>query len=274
MIMRLGVTMPRTAADGSPLTGTSFVDSVRRVERLGLDSLWAFDAIGRGFMLPDPLIAVSVAAAVTTRLTVGTCILQVPLRRPVELAHRILTAHMACQGRLLLGVGAGSTKVDFDAQGLDFTTRMQQFEDALAVMRKLWQGEQVGAADLTPWPSVIGGPKLLIGSWSGKHWIPRAAKEFDGWIASAAKTSYATLADGIRRYRDAGGTCAIVTNIAADLDAATGALPDDGPFHLRCGPSAAAERLHRLADLGFDEAILVPKTQTEKGLSGLRALSR
>ena len=272
--MRLGVTMPRTAADGSPLTGDTFVNGVRLVERVGFDSLWAFDAIGRGFMLPDPLIAVSVAAAVTQRLTVGTCILQVPLRRPVELAHRILTAHMACQGRLLLGVGAGSTKIDFDALGLDFSTRMQQFEDALVVMRKLWQGEQVGAANLTPWPSVIGGPKLLIGSWNGKQWIPRAAKEFDGWIASAAKTSYATLSDGIQRYRDAGGTRAIVTNIAADLAAATEALPDDGPFHLRCGAAAGAERLQRLAALGFDDAILVPKTQTEASLTALRALLR
>lgn len=272
--MKLGVTMPRSAADGSPLTGDAFVAMIQSIERVGLDSAWAFDAIGRGWMLPDPLIAVSVAAAVTKRITVGTCILQVPLRRPVELAHRILTAHMACQGRLLLGVGAGSTKVDFDAQGLDFTTRWQQFEDALAVMRKLWMGEQVGAANLTPWPSVIGGPKLLIGSWNGKQWIPRAAKEFDGWIASAAKTSYATLADGIRRYREAGGTRAIVTNIAADLDVATEPLPDDGPFHLRCDAKAAAERMSRLADLGFDDAIIVPKNHTEAHLAALRGLAR
>jgi alkanesulfonate monooxygenase SsuD/methylene tetrahydromethanopterin reductase-like flavin-dependent oxidoreductase (luciferase family) len=272
--MRLGVTMPRTAADGSPLTGDALINGARLVERVGLDSLWAFDAIGRGFMLPDPLIAVSVAAAMTQRLTVGTCILQVPLRRPVELAHRILAAHLACQGRLLLGVGAGSTKIDFDAIGLDFTTRMQQFDESLAIMRRLWQGEQVGAANLTPWPSVLGGPKLLIGSWSGKQWIPRAAKEFDGWIASAAKTSYAALADGIRRYRDAGGMRAIVTNIAADLDAPTAALSDDGPFHLRCGAGAGADRLRRLADLGFDDAILVPRVQTEASLTGLRALLR
>jgi alkanesulfonate monooxygenase SsuD/methylene tetrahydromethanopterin reductase-like flavin-dependent oxidoreductase (luciferase family) len=274
MTMRLGVTMPRTASDGSPLTGSAFTDGARLVERVGFDSLWAFDAIGRGFILPDPLIAVSVAAAVTQRLTVGTCILQVPLRRPVELAHRILTAHLACQGRLLLGVGAGSTKTDFDAIGLDFTTRMQQLDDALAVMRRLWQGEQVGAANLTPWPSVIGGPKLLIGSWSGKQWIPRAAKDFDGWIASAAKTSYATLADGIRRYRDAGGTRAIVTNIATDLAAPTDALADDVPFHLRCGRDAAADRLGRLADLGFDEAIVVPRGHGEASLAALRALLR
>src|SRR5437870_8943800 len=106
--MRLGLALPNATPDGRPLTGPALIAGARLVERAGFDSLWCFDAIGRGFILPDPLIAVSVAAAASERLTVGTCILQVPLRRPVELARSILTAHLICQGRLLLGVGAGS----------------------------------------------------------------------------------------------------------------------------------------------------------------------
>ena len=270
--MRLGVTIPRTSLDGGPLTSEALITGARLVERLGFDSLWCFDAIGRGFMLPDPLIAASVAAAVTERLTVGTCILQVPLRRPVELAHRILTTHLVCKGRFLLGVGAGSTKVDFEAVGVDYDTRLQAMDESLAIMRRLWQGDRVGVAELTPWPSALGGPKVLIGSWSGKQWIARAAKDFDGWIASGAKTSYATLADAIRRYRDAGGTRANVTTIAVDLEQPTMALPDDGPFHLRCGRDAAAERLARLAALGFDDAILVPRHHAEPALATLRGL--
>src|SRR5262245_61102306 len=270
--MRLGVTMPRSGADGGPLNGDALMAGAQLVERLGFDSLFAFDAIGRGFILPDPLIAVSVAAAATERLTVGTCILQVPLRRPVELAHRILTAHLICQGRLLLGVGAGSTRADFLAVGLDYDVRMQEFADALTVMRRLWSGEGVGTANLTPWPATIGGPKLLIGSWSGKQWIPRAAKDFDGWIASAAKTSFATLAEGIQRDRGAGGTRAIVTNIAVDLDQPTAALDDTAPFHLRCDRAEATERLRRLAGLGFDDAVLVRATHTEADLAAIRAL--
>src|SRR6185295_17645164 len=157
--MRLGINLPMTAADGGPLTGDALVAGAGLIEAAGFDSLWCFDAIGRGFILPDPLIAVSVAAAATERLTVGTCILQVPLRRPVELAHRILTASLVCGDRLLLGVGAGSTRADFEAVGLDFDTRMQQLDDALALIRRLWSGEQVGAANLMPWPATLGGPK-------------------------------------------------------------------------------------------------------------------
>lgn len=270
--MRLGVNLPMTAADGSPLSGEGLIAGARLIERAGFDGLWCFDAIGRGFILPDPLIAVSVAATVTERVTVGTCILQVPLRRPVELAHRILTAHLVCRGRLLLGVGAGSTRADFDAVGLDFDTRMQQLDEALALMRRLWRGEQAGAANLTPWPAALGGPPVLIGSWRGKQWIARAAKEFDGWIASAARTSYRTLAEGIRRYREAGGMRAVVTNIPVDLSAPTTPLSDTEPFHLRCAPETATDRLRRLAALGFDDAVLMRPAQTERDLAAMRKL--
>jgi alkanesulfonate monooxygenase SsuD/methylene tetrahydromethanopterin reductase-like flavin-dependent oxidoreductase (luciferase family) len=269
--MRLGLALPNATPDGRPLTGAALIGAARAVERAGFDSLWCFDSIGRGFMIPDPLIAVSVAAAATERLTLGTGILQVPLRRPVELAHRILTAHLVCGGRLLLGVGAGSTKADFDAVGVDFDTRMQQMEDALALMRRLWQGEQVGAAQLKPWPSTVGGPKLLIGSWAGSRWIPRAAKDFDGWIGSGARSSVAKLREGIARFREAGGARAIATNIPVDLEASE-PLADDGPFHLRCDRKSAADRLRMLADWGFDDAVLVSRRTTDADLATLRAL--
>src|SRR3989442_6555614 len=128
--MRLGLALPNASPDGRPLTGPTLIAGARAVERAGFDSLWCFDSIGRGFIIPDPLIAVSVAATATERLTLGTGILQVPLRRPVELAHRILTAHLICGGRPLLRVGAGSTKNDFGALRLGFDTRLQQMEDA------------------------------------------------------------------------------------------------------------------------------------------------
>ena len=266
--------MPTARADGAPLTGEAMVSSARAIEQAGFDSAWFFDAIGRGFILPDPLIGASVAAAVTSRIEIGTGVLQVPLRNPVELAHRILTAHLICRGRLLLGVGAGSTAGDFEALGLDFTRRMRTLEDSLATMRRLWRGEKVGAADLTPWPTTVGGPAVLIGSWQGERWIPRAAKEFDGWIASGAKTSRRALGEGIARYRAAGGKRAIVTNVAVDLTAPTEPLPDTAPFHLRCASEEAARRLAQLRDLGFDDAVLVLNRPTEAGLAAARALLR
>jgi alkanesulfonate monooxygenase SsuD/methylene tetrahydromethanopterin reductase-like flavin-dependent oxidoreductase (luciferase family) len=118
----------------------------------------------------------------------------------------------------------------------------------------------------------VGGPPLLIGSWSGEKWIPRAAREFDGWIGSGVRSSFATFAGGIQRYRAAGGKRAIVTNIPVDLESPTAAVGDDAPFHLRCAPEEAARRLRRVADLGFDDAVLVAARTTDAHLAAIRAL--
>lgn len=269
--MRLGLSLPPMDQDGRPRTGEGLIEHARRIEAAGFDSIWCFDSIGRGSPSLDLLIAVAVAATATRHVSVGTGILQVPLRHPVELANRVLGAHLVCKGRLLLGVGAGSTAGDFAAVGLDFSHRMQRFEEGLAVMRRLWNGEEVAGVVLNPWPAALGGPPVLIGSWNGKTWIPRAAREFDGWIGSALRTNAKTLAEGIERFRAAGGKRAIVTNIRVDLSAPTTPL-GDGPFDLRCTPQAAADRLRHLAALGFDEAVLVHRGPNERDLEQIRAL--
>ena len=64
----------------------------------------------------------------------------------------------------------------------------------------------------------------------------------------------------------------MVTNIPVDLGAPTTPLGDGEPYHLRCAPDVAAERLRRLAALGFDEAVLMRPAQTERDLAAMRAL--
>ena len=66
----------------------------------------------------------------------------------MDFAHRILTTHLVCNGRLRLGVGAGSTAADFAALGSDFASRFRRLDESLATMRKLWTGERVGDAEL------------------------------------------------------------------------------------------------------------------------------
>jgi alkanesulfonate monooxygenase SsuD/methylene tetrahydromethanopterin reductase-like flavin-dependent oxidoreductase (luciferase family) len=72
------------------------------------------DSFGRGRATLDPVVLMSVAAAVTGKVEIGTCVLQVPVRHPVELAHRIQSLHALTGNRLMLGLGCGSTKADFD----------------------------------------------------------------------------------------------------------------------------------------------------------------
>jgi alkanesulfonate monooxygenase SsuD/methylene tetrahydromethanopterin reductase-like flavin-dependent oxidoreductase (luciferase family) len=272
--MRVGISLPSRGAGEDSLRSDSFAEAARHIEAAGFKSAWVFDAMGRGFLQPDPLTALAVAASVTKTLEFGTGVLQVPLRNPVELARRVLTTQLVCRNRLLLGVGAGSTAADFAACGLDFASRFRVLDESLAIMKKLWAAERVGDAHLGPlWAGTEGGPPILVGSWAGSRWIERAAREFDGWVASGARSSWRHLKEGIARFRGFGGTRAVVTNVAVQFtDTASSSTPDD-PFDLKCPKSVARERLQYIADLGFDDIVLVPRRHDPEHLAELRALA-
>ena len=270
---RIGVSLPAGGRSGPALEAQSLADAARRIEEAGFESIWAFDAISRGFLLADPLTALSVAATVTRRVELGTGVLQVPLRNPVELAQRVLTAHLVSGGRLRLGVGAGSTAADFEALGLDFVSRFRRLDESLAIMRRLWAGERVGRASLEPvWPTALGGPPVLIGSWAGSRWIERAAREFDGWVGSGARSSWRLLREGIARFRDLGGRRAVVTNVVVHLDGRSSPDGPDDPCDLSGSPESVRDRLHRLRQLGFDDIVLVTRRHDAEHLRELRAL--
>ncbi|MDE2836557.1 MAG: LLM class flavin-dependent oxidoreductase [Chloroflexota bacterium] len=274
--MRLGIALPidfGAEPAGLQAGGDIISEGARAAEANGFDSVWFFDSIGRGRMSLDPLMGAAVAASATERIEVGLGILQVPLRHPVELAQRVLTAQVVCGPRLLLGVGSGSTRADFEAVGKRFEDRMTLLRDGLATMKRLWDGETVDGANLSPSNAVRGGPSVLIGSWAGPRWIASAANEYDGWIASAFFSGYNTLKEGLDRYRAAGGKRAIITNISLDLNAPTEWLRDtENAYHLRCAPPDAAARLQRLADAGFDDAVVVYRGGAPADLAAIRAL--
>jgi alkanesulfonate monooxygenase SsuD/methylene tetrahydromethanopterin reductase-like flavin-dependent oxidoreductase (luciferase family) len=274
-VTRFGISLPGGGAGGAGLAPTAIADAAREIEAAGFESAWVFDAIGRGWLLPDPLTALAVAATATRAIELGTGILQVPLRHPVELAQRVLTTHLVSGGRLLFGVGAGSTAGDFDALGIDFASRFRRLDASLTTMRRLWAGERVDGVSLAPvWTAAAGGPRVLIGSWAGSRWIVRTAKEFDGWVGSGARSTWGLLRQGIARFRELGGTRAVATNIVVDLEQQTPspAGPDD-PFDLRCPRDAARERLHHLCELGFDDVVLVVRRHDALYLRELRDLA-
>ena len=81
---------------------------------------------------------------------------------------------------------------------MDYEGRFKALRTALPLMQRLWRGETVDGANLMPPPAAKGGPPILIGSWAGGRWIPAAAQEYDGWIASAVYTGRAHAAGGRR----------------------------------------------------------------------------
>ncbi|HVM65271.1 MAG TPA: LLM class F420-dependent oxidoreductase [Acidimicrobiales bacterium] len=152
----------------------------------------------------DPLVALSFAAAATTRLKLLTHVLVVPYRNPFLTAKATLTLDVLSGGRLIIGAAAGYLRPEFGALGVDFNERNELMDEALDVMRMAWSGEDVAyqgrhfkarAVRMRPLPASKTGPPIWIGG-NSRTAIRRAVDRGDGWapfpsagIAKAAKTA-------------------------------------------------------------------------------------
>jgi alkanesulfonate monooxygenase SsuD/methylene tetrahydromethanopterin reductase-like flavin-dependent oxidoreductase (luciferase family) len=257
--MRIGiVTVPSAAETGSNVVG--YVTHIaRRVEALGFHGIWVTDAFARGKPTLDPLILLGALATQTSRIELGTCVVQVPLRHPVEHAQRVLTLTALAQGRFRFGVGSGSTRNDFDAVQADYDARFKTLTRSLEVMRRVWAGEAVYGPALSAWPGTEGGPPVLLGAWRNERWINLSAKVLQGWIASGIYTPWDDLAIGLKMFRQAGGKRALLANIFTDFRDPPANLPIAAvpKISLVCSPREAKDRLRRLEDLGIDDALLM-----------------
>jgi alkanesulfonate monooxygenase SsuD/methylene tetrahydromethanopterin reductase-like flavin-dependent oxidoreductase (luciferase family) len=266
--VRLGISLPTRQADSRAPAIDQLMRRAALIERIGFDGIWLGDSVGRArWPVPDPLIWLTAAAAATQRIELGTSILQVPLRRPVELAQRLMALHGMSGGRFSAGLGSGSTLADFEAVGVPYEERFRILAEALPTIRRLCRGEQVGAAHLEPWADTGGGPPILVGSWHSGLWVRRAAEEYDGWLASGFFTTFRQLREGIQRYRSFGGRRALVSTIRVNLRLEGTAFDEDATFNLECPPAEARDRLKRLADLGYDDALLTRANHTEADIT-------
>lgn len=219
---------------------TALADHSRRLAGEGFTSLWTPQAIGRGMMMTDPFIALTVAATVAEEVEIGTAVIQVPLYQPMDLAHRVFSLMQLCGDRLIFGVGAGSTEKDFNAFDRPFEKRFRTFNHALATLREIFETGGANNSDLSPWPEVKGGPPVYFGSWG--NGVERAAKDFDGWIASAHYRTSAEVVAALERYRRNGGGRAIVSTIILNTKTDLGETRD---------------KLAQFADAGFDDAVVM-----------------
>lgn len=113
----------------------------------GYQSAYPYTADGRlpggegDFVLPDPLIWMAYVAAATSRIKLATGILILPQHNPVIVAKQVATLDHMSNGRILLGIGVGWLKEEFDAIGADFATRGRRTDEYIAAMRELWSAD-------------------------------------------------------------------------------------------------------------------------------------
>jgi alkanesulfonate monooxygenase SsuD/methylene tetrahydromethanopterin reductase-like flavin-dependent oxidoreductase (luciferase family) len=118
-------------------------------------------------------------------MELATTVALVALRGPVPLAKTLAALDVLSDGRVIAGVGPGSSERDYDAVGVPHEERWARFDDAVARLRSLLQPD----SQLAPAPRRPGGIPLWIGSWGSAAGLRRVARLGDGWLASAYNTT-------------------------------------------------------------------------------------
>ncbi len=182
----LGTTHDRT-------TGTTerLQELASEAEHAGASALWACDHLFWHQPLLEPLTSLAVAAAATSTASLGTCVLQLPLRDPATVARQAATLQELSGGRFVLGLGVGSHEGEYEAAGAPFRRRGRLLDEGIEALRRAWAtaGDRALRYRLEPAPTPI--PLWLAGSSEAA--VRRAARDADGWIPMfIAPDDYAT----------------------------------------------------------------------------------
>jgi probable F420-dependent oxidoreductase len=172
--------------------GRAWLDYARQIEDSGIDVLLIRDHFSAGAFGRQlaPFTALAAAAAVTSRLCVGTMVLSNDFRHPAIVAHEAASLHLVSGGRFELGLGAGWYQPEYDAAGIGFDPagqRIGRLEESLSIIRGLLSGTpvhhfgtwyRVDGLNLDVLPERRGSPRLLIGA-GGPRMLRLAARHAD-----------------------------------------------------------------------------------------------
>ena len=148
----------------------------------------------------DPLVALSMAAAVTQHLELGTSVTLVAQHDPIWLAKQFATLDHLSGGRVVMGAGFGWNVEQAENHGIDFRRRRQQTEEYIQTMRALWtdheatyQGQFVNLQPswAYPKPCRSGGLPIVMGGGHGPVLFDAIARYADGWMPITGRTSIA-----------------------------------------------------------------------------------
>ncbi len=221
---------------GDPLA--ELAELCRRAEQAGAGALWACDHLFWHGPCLECLVVLTVAATATERAVLGSCVIQLPLRRAVAVAKQASTLQTLSRGRLVLGVGVGSHPGEYEQVGAAYHRRGHDLDTAIGELHRAW-GSGRGAVrgdtastDATeryrqlpaaaPVPVWVGG--------SSEAALRRAAHLADGWMPLFLSVDeYAGAVERLGKEADAAGrpagavTPAMVLFVALDGDRARGA---------------------------------------------------
>ncbi|HXQ90102.1 MAG TPA: LLM class F420-dependent oxidoreductase [Acidimicrobiales bacterium] len=201
----------------------------------------------------DPLVSLAAAAAVTSRILLGTGVVLVAQHDPIVLAKQIATLDRLSGGRFVLGMGYGWNRDEADAHGVDFSERRAVAREKLLCMQALWStdeaefhGAHVSLPPSFSWPKPVQQPRVrtLIGGGAGPALFAAIAEYADGWMPIGG----AGVTAALDRLRDA------FADAGRDPDTLEvvpfGTVPDAG-------------KLEHYASIGCTEVVLRVPSGTE-----------
>ena len=190
--IKFGVLLPHFGKEASP---ARLIEGSKLCEELGFDSVWARDHLlwhphgmeKAGLKFVEPFVTLSAIAAVTKRVILGTAIL-IPVRWPLKFSQNLASLSYMAGGRVIAGVGLGSTPAELTAAGFRGEDRAEIVRETVEIARLIWKENNASYAgkifsfeNITIEPKPVEPIPIFYGG-STRASIRRVAEYCDGWI--------------------------------------------------------------------------------------------
>jgi len=232
--------LPESLARLAPLAEQVGIESMWTIEHVvvpvGYQSTYPYNKSGKlpmpdNMPMPDPLLPLAFAAAVTKKLRLATGILILPQRHPLYVAKEVATLDVLSGGRTILGIGSGWLKEEFDALGIPFNERGARTNEAIRALRSLWKPEaeafdgkfyKWAPVESNPKPVQPGGVPIVIGGHSEAA-ARRAGRLGDGFFPAKGDEEmlrhlFAVMRDEARQAGRDAAKIEITAGAAKDVD--------------------------------------------------------
>jgi len=267
--IQFGVLLPHFGKEASP---SRLIDGSRMCEELGFDSVWVRDHLlwhphgmeRAGLKFVEPFITLAAIAAVTKKILLGTAVI-IPVRWPLKLAQDLASLSYMAGGRVIAGVGLGSTPAELAAGGLNGEQRVEILRETVEILRLIWKennasyrGKIFSFEDITIEPKPVEPIPIFYGGGTRAS-VRRVAEYCDGWIPG--RVPMATFDDRLKYLRELTDRKIVLGNIPivridkdrararADVDVMALAGSSEGTPHWIKPPSGRFETIEDLEGL-------------------------
>ena len=250
----------------------------RTAEEVGIESIWTVEHVvvpvdyrskypysetgkmpgPENVPIPDPIVPLAFAAAVTKQLRLATGVVILPQRHPLYVAKEMATLDVLSNGRAILGVGIGWLQEEFDAVGIPFKQRARRTEESIRAIRSLWKGTpepfngrfyKWGAVESHPKPIQQPGVPIVVGGHA-EGAARRAARLGDGFFPARGELNSLTKLLAILRDE-----CARIGRNPREIEITSGI---GGSNATSASSAMQLDIVHRYEDLGAARLIIAP----------------